>query len=46
MLHQGPIAARSRQAIVTRQRFAFAGALGFAGLLPLALRVVVLPAPA
>ena len=46
MLHQGPIAARSRQAIVTRQRFSFAGALVFAGLLPFALRVLVLPDPA
>ena len=45
MLHQGPIAARSRQAIVTRQRFSVAGALVFAGLLPFALRVLVLPDP-
>jgi lipopolysaccharide/colanic/teichoic acid biosynthesis glycosyltransferase len=37
---------RSRQALVTRQRFAFAGALVVAGLLPFLLRVVAFPDPA
>ena len=46
MIHQSPLAGRSRQALVTRQRFAFAGALGVAGLLPFVLRLVVLPDPA
>lgn len=36
----------SRQALVTRQRFAFAGALIVAGALPFLLRVAVLPDPA
>ena len=46
MLHQGPLVTRSRQALVTRQRFAFAGALVVAGLLPFLLRVVAFPDPA
>ena len=46
MLHQGPIVTRSRQALVTRQRFAFAGALVVAGLLPFLLRLLAFPDPA
>jgi lipopolysaccharide/colanic/teichoic acid biosynthesis glycosyltransferase len=46
MLHQGPLVTRSRQALVTRQRFAFAGALVVAALLPFLLRLTVLPDPA
>jgi lipopolysaccharide/colanic/teichoic acid biosynthesis glycosyltransferase len=46
MLHQGPLETRSRQALVTRQRFAFAGALVVAALLPFVLRLTVLPDPA
>ena len=46
MLHQGPIATRSRQALVTRQRFALFGALLFAAALPYALRELLLPDPA
>jgi lipopolysaccharide/colanic/teichoic acid biosynthesis glycosyltransferase len=46
MLHQGPLVTRSRQALVTRQRFAFAGALVIAALLPFLLRLTVLPDPA
>ena len=45
MLHQSPPVTRSRQALVTRQRFAFAGALVVAGLLPFVLRLLVLPDP-
>ena len=45
MLHQGPIVSRPRQALVTRQRFAIFGALVFAGLAPLALRVLLFPDP-
>lgn len=43
MLYQGPIGARSRQALITRQRFAFAGALVLAGFLPFALRMLLWP---
>ncbi len=46
MLHQSPLVTASRQALVTRQRFAFAGALLVAALLPFVLRLVVLPDPA
>jgi lipopolysaccharide/colanic/teichoic acid biosynthesis glycosyltransferase len=42
---QVPVTARARQALVTRQRFAFAGALVVAALLPFVLRMVVLPDP-
>ena len=45
MLHQSPPVTRSRQALVTRQRFAFAGALVVAALLPFALRLLILPDP-
>jgi lipopolysaccharide/colanic/teichoic acid biosynthesis glycosyltransferase len=38
--------ARSREALVTRQRFAFAGALVVAAFLPLLMRLLVLPDPA
>jgi lipopolysaccharide/colanic/teichoic acid biosynthesis glycosyltransferase len=40
-----PVAARSRQALVTRQRFALAGALVVAAFLPFVLRVLLLPDP-
>ena len=43
---QAPINAASRGALVTRQRFAFAGALVAAGLLPFAVRIVFFPDPA
>ncbi len=46
MLDHGPPVTRSRQALVTRQRFAFAGAVVVAALLPFVLRLVVLPDPA
>ena len=46
MYHQSPPVTRSRQALVTRQRFAFAGALLVAGLLPFLLRLTVFPDPA
>ncbi|MCY7338436.1 MAG: sugar transferase [Sphingomonas bacterium] len=46
MLHQGPITTRSRQALITRQRFALFGALLFAATLPFALRELLLPDPA
>ncbi|MDQ3074073.1 MAG: sugar transferase [Pseudomonadota bacterium] len=46
MRHQRPPITRSRQALVTRQRFAFAGALLVAALLPFLLRLLVLPDPA
>ena len=46
MLHQRPPVMRSRQALVTRQRFAFAGALMVAAMLPFLLRFLVLPDPA
>ncbi len=36
---------RSRQALVTRQRFAFAGALVVAGSLPFMFRLLILPDP-
>ena len=43
MLYTGPLGTRSRQAMVTRQRFAFVGALLFACLLPFVLRVLLWP---
>ena len=46
MLHQGPITARPRQALVTRQRFAIFGALVLTGLVPFVMRVLFLPDPA
>jgi len=46
MLHQGSAVGHSRQALVTRQRFAFAGALVVAALLPFLVRLLVLPDPA
>ena len=46
MLHQGPIATRHRQALVTRQRFALGGAIVLAVILPFALREWLLPDPA
>ena len=46
MSHQGPVPQRSRQALVTRQRFAFASALVVAAILPFVLRLVVRPDPA
>ncbi len=46
MLHQNALVTRSRQALVTRQRFGFAGALVVAALLPFVLRLVILPDPA
>jgi lipopolysaccharide/colanic/teichoic acid biosynthesis glycosyltransferase len=46
MTAQAPVAVGSRQALVTRQRFAFAGALLVAALLPFVLRMLVLPDPA
>ena len=46
MLHQSPVMMQSRQALVTRQRFAFAGAVVVAALLPFLLRLIVLPDPA
>ena len=46
MGYQGSVAIRSRQALVTRQRFAFAGAVVAAAILPFVLRLVVLPDPA
>ena len=45
LLHQGPLLTQSRQALVTRQRFAFAGALVVAGLLPFVLRLLLVPDP-
>ncbi|MDQ3143738.1 MAG: sugar transferase [Pseudomonadota bacterium] len=45
MLHQGPIATRSRQAFVTRQRFALLGAILFAVLAPYVLRQLLWPDP-
>ena len=46
MTAQAAVASGSRQALVTRQRFAFAGALVVTALLPFVLRLVVLPDPA
>ncbi len=46
MLHQSSLMSQPRQALVTRQRFAFAGALLVAALLPFVLRLLVLPDPA
>ncbi len=46
MRHQRPPVMRSHQALVTRQRFAFAGALVVAAVLPFLLRLLVLPDPA
>lgn len=43
MLHQGRMITGSRQAWVTRQRFALAGAIVVAAILPFVLRLVVLP---
>ena len=45
MRHQGLTSTRARQALVTRQRFAFFGALVIAGLLPFVLRLVLFPDP-
>ena len=45
MHHQHPKGMRSRQALVTRQRFAFAGAVVVAGIVPFILRLVVVPDP-
>ncbi|MCY7397287.1 MAG: sugar transferase [Sphingomonas bacterium] len=45
MRHLSPMLMRSRQALVTRQRFAFAGAVVVAAFLPFLLRLVVLPDP-
>ena len=46
MHYQSLTVMRSRQALVTRQRFAFAGAVVVAAILPFLLRIVVLPDPA
>ena len=46
MLYPGPITTRSRQALVTRQRFALFGALLFGVLLPFLLRQLLWPDPA
>ena len=46
MLHQGPITARPRQALVTRQRFSLFGAVIFAVIMPFAIRSLFLPDPA
>ena len=46
MHHQSPLKPAARQALVTRQRFAFAGALVVAGLVPFVVRVALLPDPA
>ena len=46
MHHPRPSLSPSRQALVTRQRFAFAGALVVAALLPFLLRLMVIPDPA
>jgi len=46
MLHPGPITTRSRQALVTRQRFALFGALVLGVLLPFLLRQLLWPDPA
>jgi len=46
MHHPRPSLSPSRQALVTRQRFAFAGALVVAALLPFLLRLLVIPDPA
>ena len=46
MYPQAPLNASSRGALVTRQRFAFAGALVAAALLPFLVRVVFFPDPA
>jgi len=46
MIHQAPMARQSRQALITRQRFAIIGAVVVAAILPFILRLVVLPDPA
>ena len=46
MLHQGPTVTRSRQAFVTRQRFALFGAMVIGVLLPFLLRQLLWPDPA
>ncbi len=45
MIHQSSIAKQSRQALVTRQRFAFAGALAVAAVLPFLFRTLVVHDP-
>ena len=45
MRHQNASPSRSRQALVTRQRFAFAGAIVVGALLPFALRLTAFPDP-
>jgi len=46
LLYQSLTSAPARQALVTRQRFAFAGALLVAAFLPFMLRQIILPDPA
>ena len=46
MRHHGGLLMRSRQALVTRQRFAIAGAVVVAAIAPFLLRLLVLPDPA
>ena len=45
MRHQNVLPSRSRQALVTRQRFAFAGAIVVGALFPFALRLTAFPDP-
>jgi hypothetical protein len=45
MAHQGRAMRRSRQALVTRQRFALVGAIVVGAILPFVLRMVVAPDP-
>ena len=40
MRHQNSLSLQSRQALVTRQRFAFAGAIVVGALMPFALRLL------